>query len=872
MAEFFNADELRLLPSNALEGIKKTSVLSLQNDMLRAKSVRRRMDELSGKERSSLGRMGGSVLAPSTTGLKGAFSAIKGAAGVALGAAGAVNSLLKEGQSAYSNLSNPSQAKVTSLNSKLSNELSNIAPDEDLISAEKKADLESLGTKLGDLQDSINTKKSNMTLIEDIVRRRAEGKEIEPIVNYSSLGTGDGTSPEFLEMIGRTVMAPLSKDASKYLSLTAQVAPLLETSAAPIFDLVYGPPISLRGQFVLSEDGLYYNSRNVEEVPLPSGTPLSTDRTNFEYAPNLGGRGEVYEEKDANIFAGTIFDLDIITENRTLLPFYRADNVLQQFIADKEKQVFDVSGQITELIAGGQETSGALVTNHNLNLAAISSNYDLKIKKRKKQLELAYLSNRFRLGQDTVIYNNPETGQDETIENIPLNDFSFLKGTGLAPSVTEQASLTLSLGDVQDSVLPIAPIFLHTVPDSGAGRVFSHLALGKEGTGVGPHWTTTSKLTAFDASGKGFGARSMTDSVTKDGLELGLSFLNPKVVGNSAAEQTSDNFITNGNELDGRLMASATLEMFPSGLSIPFLNGTDLSANGSYVEIPGKDSLYNMFFLKDGFTLSFWVYLPNLDTGTNFDNLHRFRLCMANENTGDGGQTESTRQVAADATILDRKVRGFVIGFRDKGSDKPAFVLYPTVSQNEKNGVWGPSVCFGEDTSGNTLGLVWDDPAVSSVSSGFYNFSIVGNSQKNKVELFFDGSSVATSSMTSVFGMNPATFPTFVTKGDFNLSSYSAPLGTGPTLPNNSTFTTLILGGGFTDTIPTHGFMGRNTNSVYFSQGTSQDAAAGENGAKSGLHGHLGLPLMYSRALNNKEISRNYKLTNSFFKNIKIRD
>ena len=63
-----------------------------------------------------------------------------------------------------------------------------------------------------------------------------------------------------------------------------------------IFRLVYGPPISKQGVFILSEDGLYYDSQNRDyngnDIPSASdiGVVADGDAWNLNRPPNLGGQ------------------------------------------------------------------------------------------------------------------------------------------------------------------------------------------------------------------------------------------------------------------------------------------------------------------------------------------------------------------------------------------------------------------------------------------------------------------------------------------------------------------------------------------------------------------------------------------------------
>ena len=868
MTESFTTSELTTMPSNAVEGLKKTMSGAMNQANAKAQALQKEVDNLTGMMTLNFGDLGGITSVPAVTGFMGILGMLAAAAAVVMGAKAAVESLVGQGKSAYTNMSNPSSEVLASVGSKLDKTMGPLQEDP-LKATQRNADIQNAKDGLTAAYAEINTIKSNVNLMDNLLDRRAKGLEEEPQINYDALDAsgGGGYSKEFLELMRGNVITPYLRDLKRLMSLRAQSLGFDDT---PQFDLVFGPPISMKGQYVLSQDGLYYDSRTIDTLPSPRGTTKQKDSTSFDYAPNLGGRGEVYDEGDLNWFNETVMDFETVKETEELLNYYHSDNILQGFEEDKGKQAYDISGQIQELITSGHSATGALVINFQQSLDALNLSYKLKIKKRKKQLELARLSGKFSVENNTVFFFGDEGKQ--VIDHVPLNDFTYLRGTGYAPSIDQQTSITLGLGDVDDSVLPLSPTFLQTIP-AERGRVFGHLALSQEGKGFGVGNSSTAETSNFDVSGKGAFSRSITDSVVTKDLLAGYSFLSPLVVSSSLGERSVENFAVHGlGDVNARLIGPSDIEVYPSGLSIPFLKGTDLENNGAFVEIPATESLVNMFYLDKGFTISYWVYLPTLNSGNFFDSDHQYRLCISNENTGDGGQTPTSQYVTADTTIPDSKVKGFMAGFKDNGSNKPKFFVTTTVSQNERRNGWEPGVCFAEDSDRNRMEFSWEYPELyTDVSSGYHMFTLVGNNRQQTVELFYDNSSVATSSMVDVFGQSPLKVPTFLTDDNIaNTSSYSALEGKGSTIPSEDFFTPFILGGGFTDTLAS-GFMGANTNTYYSLLSTTQEpTGAGIANAKSGLNGHMGLPLFYGKALTTKQIKRNYRQTKNFFTNIKI--
>ena len=868
MTESFTTSELQTMPSNAVAGLNKTMTGAMNQANAKAQALQKEVDNLTGLMTLNFGDLGGMISIPAVTGFMGILGALAAAAAVVMAASSAVQALTGDGKDAYTNMPNPPEDVLNSVSSKLEKTMAPLQEDP-LKAIQRDAAIQTSKDGLASAYAEINKIKSNQVLIDGLLERRALGLEEEPQINYQGLNASGigGFSKDYLELLQGSVINPYLSDLKRFMSLRAQA---LGFGKKVQFDLVFGPPVSMKGQYLLSEDGLYYDSRSVKKLPKPRGDVIETDLTSFEYAPNLGGRGEIYDEGDLNWFNETVMDFENVKETERLLEFYFSDNILQAFQEDKSKQGYDLNGQIDELIASGHSPTGALVTNFQQSVISLNVTYDLKIKKRKKQLELALLSGKFAV-HENVLYQNKQEGK-VIIDHVPVNDFSFLKGTGISPSIKQQTSIILALGDVDDSVLPLDPTFLQTIP-SESGRVFGHLALSKEGKGLGVHIATTNQTSNFDVSGQGAFSRSITDSVVSDGLLAGYAFLNPLVVSSSTGKNSAENFAMHGlNDVNARVIGPSDIDVYPSGLSIPLLKGTDLNNNGAFVEIPPSEPLVNMFYEKDGFTISYWVYLPLLNSGAYFDANHAYRLCVSNENTGSGGQTYNHRYVSADISRPGKNVKGFMAGFRNDGTNKPQFFLTTTISQNEARRAWEPSVCFAEDSFRNRKEFSWDYPNLhADASSGYHMFTIVGDNKKETIELIYDNSSVATSSMIDLFGQSPAKVPTFVTTAEnVNTSSYSALLGKGSTLDDDYYFTPFILGGGFTDTIAS-GFMGTNTNSYYSSLGTTQEPTeAGRTDAKSGLYGHMGLPLFYGRSLRLKEIRRNYKQTKDFFTNIKI--
>ena len=85
------------------------------------------------------------------------------------------------------------------------------------------------------------------------------------------------------------LIAEVLSDKEREAYATAQ-----EEETRPIFRLVFGPPEAKQGQFLLSKDGLYYDSQagGLDPVFLAiSGIVPAGDKWKYNYDPNLGGKG-----------------------------------------------------------------------------------------------------------------------------------------------------------------------------------------------------------------------------------------------------------------------------------------------------------------------------------------------------------------------------------------------------------------------------------------------------------------------------------------------------------------------------------------------------------------------------------------------------
>ena len=154
------------------------------------------------------------------------------------------------------------------------------------------------------------------------------------------------------------------------------------------------------------------------------------------------------------------------------------------------------------------------------------------------------------------------------------------------------------------------------------------------------------------------------------------------------------------------------------------------------------------------------------------------------------------------------------------------------------------------DLSANTV--------LGNVSSQFVLLDLTVNPNKDSVSLYADGTLLATSSVSEVFGTEakfPINIPSFKKDNSFEYNSSSvdgpATVKQGPKL--NPYYTPWIVGGGYTDGMYNYGnFMGGDRGGII-----------------SGLHGHLGSLKFYAKPLTTEEVSQNYKAQKGYFKNLK---
>ena len=869
---FYTLEELRMLPTKVLVALKRVTEKELDSDSARLGAVTSQFNKVAGITTAKDQRNGGLVARPSSTPPSRKDAKMQSSTRAMDGTSAILKELSNRGSNPFSNMT-VNQRDLASVLEKLEGDSKKHTPPatEDQTGVQN-AKLGRLQDKISSLRPEVEAGRHLLTLLTHLLTRRAMKQETAPAINLEALPDDVGiTSETAREFLNATFVSPQIQGTDSLLDTLSQLIEDLNPDVGPTkIDLVYGPPKSVKGQFVLAKDGLYYNSRDGATLPETTGSNWAPSSIiSGKGAANIGGRGIHYSEKDLDALQGTRFDIDNIpTDNLQYDQLLTMDTILTSLEDEKQKQIYDTSAEISQLLAGGNAATGALVQNHYLTLNAHLASYNTSIKKRKKQLELALYTGSFKIKNGTLIH--VENGEENTVTHVPINDFSFLRGTRVEYTLEDQVNLTLTRGDVMDVVLPIQAKYLETFPKNVF--VFDRFSIPKQGKGGFPHREDAGN----SVSGSQPWIRNLTDSVTTDSLEIGYAFINPVVHTASSTLSNVDNFAVDGDAVDASLVGSDSMAVFPSGLGIPKFTGTQFSKGQSYCSVPPAPVINDLFYSEKGFSISWWQWMPEISAGNMFASDHKFRVVFANENCGDGGQTTNTKEVKAVTNPPDRKVKGLIMGWREGATaNVPKFIFKIACSQNEKNSLWQPSVCFSEDINRNELGIEFEQPDADfalSLSAGYHHMTVALDTPRDKWSLYYDGKLMQTSGIHTTFGTKILKTPTFVTPPSHSLalSSYQPLENTGPKVDPKLLFTPYIIGGGFTDGITTNGFMGSNKNSYHHAESSVQDAGAGTAAAQSGFAGHIGLFTMYSKPLNSKEVKRNYELSKHFFTNISI--
>lgn len=500
--------------------------------------------------------------------------------------------------------------------------------------------------------------EKNQAVVNERLENRAAGIEPEPQVNFDAIQTED-LPPEmqvnieeaalvYQQLIVSQLIVPLTELEARKAAVALQLSGTGEP--IPRFDLEFGPPISAANKFILSKDGLYYNSRT-QDVPIVNPKAGSDKTWDLDYDSNVGGRGLAFSEDDTYGNFGTVFhiDTDIAKGNPLAELYYQYDDVLQQFKDDKVSQITEVSGYVTELISNDYTDADALVQSYTAQLAGVASTYDYKIKKRKKQLDLAALYGRdtffltdrdHPLGEGLFFQYRTPIGKAFEYNlrykdlNSKLKTFTFLsiqtdegpttvawdKKANKITNVPDQDTVMAAVGDwVQIPRIPINDFSYLTESDISLDAQ-TKLTLFSEDldTVVAPYQaryviapntpeTYTSRL-SVDPIGLGDwvkrkGSRSLssseplykslTDDIVDDKLVVCYNFLDPEAITQPSGTLYALNNAAEGStRLDAKLVGTNANLLFPSGVGTAYLGGTiydmHLSESAVWADVKGS--------------------------------------------------------------------------------------------------------------------------------------------------------------------------------------------------------------------------------------------------------------------------------------------
>mgnify|MGYP003146287810 FL=1 len=715
--------------------------------------------------------------------------------------------------------------------------------------------------RLASASEFISNCNKTIKDINDIFAAREADPSLEPILLDSS------------ELDGFLDQTTFTRDSLE--------DPEVGADEAEIFRLTYGPPTSVAGQYVLTSDGLYYDSQSggLDPVYLAiSGIVPIGDQWKYDYDPNLGGKGQAISIKSLNKFTDNIFDPTRIDDSIGLQKYYDEDHFLSVLKQQRDKLTYDLSSDLVTYLAEFGEDSSIVTNQRNLIISEIANHND-KINRRKKQIEVA-----IKVPQ---IYGD-SIGPIFAPGKVPINDFSYLEDYNLEVDLEKQNALIFNQADVVGIVLPLNAKFVKS-PAKPPSFSFGHLrvpTVGKGGIIYSPSSTQAGTVL------------SLNDEIVNKGLFAIYNMLESNVELPSSTNFQVTNCATEDRYNNAQLVAASKRSVFVSGLGIPYLEGivkntgiapsVAASALGSFMKLPDTKEFRDLTYSSTGFTLECWAYVPNImDAGVGWLSATASSLTkviLGSENVGATSGLLALDHTGAirDLDFLENQrgeqfVRGMVCGFsRDRRitqvsssfsnnnyDNDPAsslsFFIAPTQSRDLSSASWINNDDCQDYETFHKMKVDLSATGFGNVSSQFVLIDISCDPKTDTIKMFADGSLVATSSISDVFGVDPQVPPMLPSFKKNNSFQYSSTTVDGPTVLKqgpllNTFYTPWIVGGGYTDGMYSYGnFLGGD-----------------RGGITSGLRGHLGSLKFYSRALDNGEVLKNYNAQQGFFKNISI--
>jgi len=685
-------------------------------------------------------------------------------------------------------------------------------------------------------------------------------------------------------------LEPVFRDDAEFglsgLNTASPIDPGLQDEDG-VFRLTFGPPETVTGQYILTQNGLYYDSQSGGLDPILtsiSGVIPVGDRWRYDYDPNLGGKGEKIGIDSLNKFSDNIFDINKVDDSLGLQEYYDQDHFLQVVKQQRDKLVFDLSADLKGYIDEYGESSTIVLNQKQLIISEIANHND-KLNRRKKQIEVAVKAPQIYGGETQPLYGPGE---------VPINDFSYLADYNLQVDLEKQRALVFEQADVNGIVLPINPKFVRSSPKPRS-LSYEHLNVPTIGRGsiiYAPSSTDNTEATVL----------SLTDNIVTDGLFSIYNFLDTNLELPSSTNFTTTNCATEDTYNNAQLVGTSRKNIFVSGLAIPYLEGvtknksTDTaaaSALGSFVKLPDTKEYQSLTYSPSGFSMECWVHVPNItdaEEGWLSEGASSLtKVLLASENVGikEGFSNLDRMGNIRDLDKLPNDkgaqlVRGLVCGFtRDRRitqDSTPAdpvgysnsnadndpvsslsFFIAPTISRDASSASFINNDECEDYPTFHKMKVDLSSSKFGDVSSNFVLIGITCSPEKNEVSMYADGTLIATSSLSEVFGVNANSCPSLPNFKQVNSFEYSVSTVDGPSILKqgpllNPFYTPWIVGGGYTDGMYFRGnFMGGD-----------------RGGITSGLRGHVGSLKFYSKALDSKEAKKNFDAQRGFFKNIKI--
>lgn len=696
--------------------------------------------------------------------------------------------------------------------------------------------------------------------IDSILQARSESPELEPQIYDCQ---------EFDPFLSGTSFCRVPLEDAEVLA-----------EANEVFRLTYGPPVSVDGQYILTNDGLYYDSQSGGLDPAYAAisgivVPVGEEWT-YNYNPNLGGKGQVVSLDSLNKFKGNLFDPSLIDDSAGMQVYYDKDHFLAVLKQQRDKHIFDLSAQLTQFINNGEGQS--VIQNQKQLIVSEMANHNSKISRRKKQIEVAVKGPQVYGGNTSPIFAPGD---------VPINDFSYLADNNLTVDLEKQKALTFKQGDVDGIILPIQPKYVQASLRSPSIKL-EHLKLPVVGKGsilYSPSGTNEVKVL------------SLTDQIVTDDLFAIYNFLSTDIQLPSSTNFNVTNCATANMYNNAQLVAPSKRSVFFSGVAIPYLEGivknksSDTKAAsglGSFVKLPDTKEFRDLTYSQTGFTIECWVHVPNITNiesgwlNSTTSSLTKVLIGCENVGVANGYSAIDHLGNSRDLDYLanDRGgqvVRGMLCGFtRDRRITQSnagfsnlsslnhpvsslSFFIAPTQSKDFSSASFINNSDCQSTTSFHKMKVDLSATAFGNVSSQFVLIDITCDPVNDTIKMYADGALVATSSISSVFGVESNKAPSLPSFKKDNSFEYSQNSVDGPTILKqgpllNTFYTPWIVGGGYTDGMYQYGnFMGGN-----------------RGGLVSGLRGHIGSLKFYSRPLDNSEVLVNYKAQQGFFKTIQI--